>query len=64
MKIVILGAGALGTVLGAHFARAGEDVTLIARGQRAVQQGAALGLPIPTMAVCYKLIAGLNHYLQ
>ena len=35
MHIVILGAGALGTVLGAHFARAGEDVTLIARGQRA-----------------------------
>src|SRR5215510_14333713 len=35
MHIVILGAGALGTVLGAHLARAGEDVTLIARGQRA-----------------------------
>src|SRR5438309_5559559 len=35
MRIVILGAGALGTVLGAHLARAGEDVTLIARGQRA-----------------------------
>src|SRR6266705_6281151 len=35
MKIVILGAGALGTVLRAHVARAGEDVTLIARGQRA-----------------------------
>lgn len=35
MKIVILGAGALGTVLGAHLARAGEDVTLIARGNRA-----------------------------
>jgi 2-dehydropantoate 2-reductase len=35
MKIVILGAGALGTVLGAHLARAGEDVTLITRGQRA-----------------------------
>src|SRR6266446_3371012 len=35
MKIVILGAGALGTVLGTHLARAGEDVTLIARGQRA-----------------------------
>src|SRR5215468_2553953 len=35
MKIVILGAGALGTGLGAHLARAGEDVTLIARGQRA-----------------------------
>jgi 2-dehydropantoate 2-reductase len=35
MKIVILGAGALGTVLGAHLARDGEEVTLIARGQRA-----------------------------
>jgi len=35
VKIAILGAGALGTVLGAHLARAGEDVTLIARGQRA-----------------------------
>src|SRR4029434_6842047 len=35
MHIVILGAGALGTVLGAHLARAGEDVTLLARGQRA-----------------------------
>jgi 2-dehydropantoate 2-reductase len=35
MNIVILGAGALGTVLGAHLARAGEDVTLIARGHRA-----------------------------
>jgi 2-dehydropantoate 2-reductase len=35
MHIVILGAGALGTVLGAHLARTGEDVTLIARGNRA-----------------------------
>src|SRR5262245_64501087 len=35
MKIVIMGAGALGTVMGAHLARAGEDVTLLARGQRA-----------------------------
>ena len=35
MKIVILGAGALGTVLSAHLARAGEDVTLLARGNRA-----------------------------
>jgi 2-dehydropantoate 2-reductase len=45
MQIVILGAGALGTVLGAHLARAGEDVTLIARGQRAAYlqaQGATL----------------------
>jgi 2-dehydropantoate 2-reductase len=45
MKIVILGAGALGTVLGAHLARAGEDVRLIARGQRAAylqEHGATL----------------------
>ena len=35
MNIVILGAGALGTVLGAHLAKAGEDVTLITRGERA-----------------------------
>ena len=35
MHIVILGAGALGTVLGAHLTRAGEDVTLLARGPRA-----------------------------
>lgn len=35
MHIVILGAGALGTALGAHLAQAGEEVTLIARGNRA-----------------------------
>jgi 2-dehydropantoate 2-reductase len=35
MKTVILGAGALGSVLGAHLARAGEEVTLIAREARA-----------------------------
>jgi 2-dehydropantoate 2-reductase len=35
MNIVILGAGALGSVLGTHLAKAGEDVTLIARGNRA-----------------------------
>jgi 2-dehydropantoate 2-reductase len=35
MHIVILGAGALGSLFGAHLARAGEDVTLIAREARA-----------------------------
>jgi 2-dehydropantoate 2-reductase len=30
----------------------------------AVRQSAALGIPTPTMDVCYKLIAGINHYLQ
>ena len=55
MHIVILGAGALGTVLGAHLARAGEDVTLIAdtHGARAdadlryIQQLRALGIARP-----------------
>src|SRR5919197_2864644 len=35
MKIVILGAGALGSLFGAHLARAGADVSLIAREARA-----------------------------
>jgi 2-dehydropantoate 2-reductase len=35
MRIVILGAGALGSIIGGHLARAGEEVTIIARGQRA-----------------------------
>jgi 2-dehydropantoate 2-reductase len=32
MKICIYGAGAIGGLIGAHLARSGEDVTLIARG--------------------------------
>ena len=35
MKFVIIGAGALGSVFAGHLARAGEDVSLIARGARA-----------------------------
>lgn len=35
MHIVLLGAGALGSILGGHLARAGADVTVIARGARA-----------------------------
>jgi 2-dehydropantoate 2-reductase len=30
----------------------------------AVRQSAALGIPTPAMDTCYKLIAGINHYLQ
>lgn len=33
MKICIYGAGAIGGLMGAHLARVGEDVTLIARGE-------------------------------
>jgi len=34
MKFAILGAGALGTILGAHLSRAGHDVAMIVRGER------------------------------
>jgi ketopantoate reductase len=30
----------------------------------AVRQAAELGVPIPTLDTCYKLIAGINQYLQ
>src|SRR5688572_24922762 len=35
MKFAILGAGALGTILGAHLSRAGNEVAMIVRGERA-----------------------------
>jgi 2-dehydropantoate 2-reductase len=35
MKIAILGAGALGSIIGTHLARAGVEAILIARGERA-----------------------------
>jgi 2-dehydropantoate 2-reductase len=35
MKIAILGAGALGSIIGAHLVRVGADVLFIARGDRA-----------------------------
>ena len=35
MKTVVLGAGALGSIIAGHLARAGEDVTLLASGDRA-----------------------------
>ncbi|MGD9597843.1 MAG: ketopantoate reductase family protein [Steroidobacteraceae bacterium] len=54
----ILGAGALGSVLGAHLARAGHTVTLLARGERAARierEGvtlrglAAFTVPVPVL---------------
>jgi 2-dehydropantoate 2-reductase len=35
MRFAILGAGALGTILGAHLSRAGHEVVMLARGERA-----------------------------
>lgn len=37
VEYAILGAGALGSILGAHLAQAGHDVMLLARGRRAAQ---------------------------
>jgi 2-dehydropantoate 2-reductase len=37
VEFAILGAGALGSILGAHLSRAGHDVVLLARGRRAEQ---------------------------
>ncbi|HEU4655134.1 MAG TPA: 2-dehydropantoate 2-reductase [Steroidobacteraceae bacterium] len=45
MRFAMLGAGALGTILGAHLIRAGHEVTMIARGARAkwiAQNGLAI----------------------
>jgi len=36
-EFAILGAGAIGSILGAHLARAGHDVVMLARGRRAEQ---------------------------
>jgi len=39
MRLVILGAGALGAILVAHLARAGEEVTRLAGGGEDVSYG-------------------------
>ena len=49
MQFTIVGAGALGTILGAHLTRAGHGVRMLARGQRAAQV-AAHGLRVRGLA--------------
>ncbi|HEY6926120.1 MAG TPA: 2-dehydropantoate 2-reductase [Steroidobacteraceae bacterium] len=44
-EFVVLGAGAIGSILGAHLARAGHSVAMLARGRRA-EQVQAQGLKI------------------
>jgi len=44
-EFVVLGAGAIGSILGAHLARAGHSVAMLARGRRA-EQVRARGLKI------------------
>ena len=48
-EFAILGAGAMGSILGAHLARAGHSVALLARGRRA-QQVRSEGLRISGLA--------------
>lgn len=49
MRFVIVGAGALGSIVAAHLARAGTPVALVARGRRA-DQVETLGVPINGLA--------------
>lgn len=37
LEFAILGAGAIGSIIGAHLARSGQTVTMLARGRRALQ---------------------------
>ena len=48
-EFAILGAGAMGSIVGAHLARAGHSVVMLARGRRADQVGTA-GLAIRGLA--------------
>ncbi len=48
-EFVVLGAGAIGSILGAHLARAGHHVAMLARGRRA-EQVRAQGLKITGLA--------------
>jgi 2-dehydropantoate 2-reductase len=57
-EFAVLGAGALGSILGAHLARAGHRVVLLARGRRSEQVRAAgvritgladFTIPVPTL---------------
>src|SRR5262249_48358973 len=45
----VLGAGAIGSIIGAHLARAGHGVVMLARGERAAPLGRS-GLPIRGLA--------------
>ena len=58
MRVLILGAGVQGTLFGVWLARAGHDVTLIARGARAQQlrtQGAAIENALTGVRDCVQL---------
>jgi 2-dehydropantoate 2-reductase len=62
-KIAILGAGAIGSILGAHLARAGHSVVMLARGRRAEHIGAQ-GLAISGLAEFATLVPVLRDPAQ
>jgi 2-dehydropantoate 2-reductase len=62
-KIAILGAGAIGSILGAHLARAGHSVVMLARGRRAEHIGAQ-GLAISGLAELATLVPVLRDPAQ
>jgi 2-dehydropantoate 2-reductase len=56
MRIAIVGAGTLGSILGAHLAHAGHEVVMVARGARA-RQVAAEGLAVTGLATLRARVA-------
>ncbi len=63
VEFAILGAGAIGSILGAHLARAGRRVTMLARAPRA-QQLERLGLRIKGLAEFCQPVAVLTEPSQ
>jgi 2-dehydropantoate 2-reductase len=62
-KIAVLGAGAIGSIIGAHLARAGHSVAMLARGRRA-EQVASQGLAICGLAEFSTLVPVLRDPAQ
>jgi 2-dehydropantoate 2-reductase len=60
IDFAILGAGAMGSILGAHLARAGHSVLMLARTRRA-QQIATDGLRIKGLIECSQPVASLSE---
>ena len=60
MKYVVLGGGAVGSIIGGHLTKAGEDLTVLARGARAAHlrehgiaiSGLANASPVHCATVC------------
>ncbi len=76
VEFAILGAGAIGSIIGAHLARSGRTVVMLARGRRAedmerleieetlgyaVRSAAQLNLPLPLLECFYRLVRGIDR---